>query len=404
MTRTTWLVLSALVLTNAVWALTWFSRSDEPPTADADTVIADLQQENEALRLRAEAAERLAPPEGGALRAPEAPPVEEGKTDPSTEETEADAADEAAKARAEADATRKAQQAALATAREILRKVMQVEDAALRDEGIEELAEALSGDDATLIEYTLGALWSAKDIDIDRVRFAQLVEPHLRSEHPGIRRSALYVIHAMDPSRADLSLALASATDEADTVRHHAGRILALYTGKQFEGETAKAMADLLADESVTVRRGTVRGLSHARITPEIEARLIEMAQRPEERHDAVYFGLSTVPDKSRKVVDALFTYLMDDNVSTRGRAHWGLQRGIPEDQHSYVASRYADHLTKFVSPKSHEEALKMIARYGDDRVIPKIEAFAENSMVDPKVREMARKVVAYVQNKKGDR
>lgn len=402
MSRATWVVLSLLLATNAVWAYVVFGRDDPPVVIGPDdaAVIARLQAEVASLRARAD--ERgAASEEGGALRAPAlSSPGEAALTDDDAARGGIPDPDAAAPVRADAAAQDAARQAALATAKAILRKVMQVEDGALREEGIEELAAAIQGDDPDLVEYTLSALWSAKDVDLDRMRFADLVEPHLVSEHPGIRRSALYVIHAMDPTRADLRLALASATDASETVRTHAGRILALYTGKHFEGESARAMADLLGDESTGVRRGTVRGLSHAAISPEIETRLLEMAARPAERHDAIYFGLSTVPDKSRRVVDALFTYLTDDNHTIRGRAHWGLQRGIPEAQQAYVAARYADHLTKFVNPKSHEEALKLIARYGDDRVLPTIEQFAENAMVDPKVREMARKVVDYVRNK----
>lgn len=406
MSRTAWIAVSLLVVTNAVWAAMWLGREDPQSglVVESDDEIAELREEVESLRVRAEAAELLAPPEGGALRPAGTMAEEDAAPAELSAAAKAEADKAALAARAKQDADNKARASALEQAKSILKKVMQVEDAAVRSEGLAELADALRSQEPYLVEYTLSALWAARDIDIDRAHFAKLVGVHLDSEDSGIRRSALYVNYAMDPERADVRLAIASASDEAEVVRQHAGRILALYTGKHFEGETADAMAELLADESLNVRRGTVRGIAGAHISPEIEDRLIEMATRPAERHDAVQYGLSTVPDKSRKVVDALFTYLTDENHGIRGRAHWGLQRGIPKEERPYVAKRYAEHLTKFVNPKSHREALQLIAKYGDVSVAPKIEAFARNEMVDEKVRVMARKVVEYLENKKPDR
>lgn len=410
MSRATWIALSLLVVTNAVWAAAWFGQGDESESVFGveEAYVAKLKERVEELRTRAETAEQRAGPGGGALEPAEGVT---GTDDPvAVEEPEAKRLAEAAKAKqAQAQAQKDAERAkAYAAARKqvmaTLHKAMQVEDAALRAEGVAEIAAALGGDDPYVVEYMLGGLWTMKELDIDRAYFARLVEAHLDSENPGIRRSSLYAMYAMDPENPDLRLALASATDTADTVRHHAGRLIALYTGKKLEGEAAEAMAELLADENVNVRRGTVRGLTGAKLTPEIEDRLIEMAKRPAERHDAVYFGLSTVDNKSRKVVDTLFTYLTDENHNTRGRAHWGLQRGVPKAEQPYVARRYAEHLTKFVNPKSHQQALQLIAKYGDDSVVPKLEQFAANEMVDPKVRALAERAADYVRKKKPDR
>ena len=56
--------------------------------------------------------------------------------------------------------------------------------------------------------------------------------------------------------------------------------------------------------------------------------------------------------------------------------------------------------ISKFLNPKSHVEALKIIARFGTDELTVDLEAFAENEMVDSRVRSMAAKVAEHLRNK----
>ena len=274
---------------------------------------------------------------------------------------------------------------------------MQVKDPALRQEGLAELATALQSSDPKVVEYSLSALHALRTTDIDRSVFRSTVLDLLASETGGIRRSALYALHATGVRPGDLQRVLAGATDEDPLVRQHEARVLALYNGGVFEGESAAVLARLLHDDDEKVRRGTIRALYGAQLPPEAEKALIEAAARPAERYDAVQHGLSVVKDKSRGVIDALFSHLEDENGQLRQRAHWGLQRGIPDDQKPYVARRYADSLATFVNPQTHKEALQLIARFGDASLVPQLERFADNDLVDARSREMARKAAEYL-------
>ena len=184
-------------------------------------------------------------------------------------------------------------------------------------------------------------------------------------------------------------------------MRQHTARLISLYGGAKLEGEAAETIVKLLGDENHNVRRGTLRGISNAQVTPAIEKQLIEMAGTKEHGHEAVYFGLSQIQHKSRDVVDALLGHLENENRNMRGRAHWGLQRGVAKEQQHYVATQYAERLGKFVNPKTHKEALQLIVRYGDDRLAPQLERFSENDLVDEKTRELARKAAQYLIEKK---
>lgn len=401
MTKPMGVLLGLLLVTNVAWAVVWMNgqeqtASDEPLFEDArDETIDTLRTEVE--RLKAE--RPLIPETHPTLQA-------RGKTEttekPSVEDTEVATAKaaEMEKRRAAMKAQQKAYAAAREQATASLRKVMQIEDPTLRAEGFEELAAALTGSDEYLIEYTLSGIWSAKEIPFDKERFTALIEPLLTSDNAGIRRSALYAIHGVDKDAAEIGLALASAKDPHPTVRQHAARILRMHIGRTVDGESADAIVSLLTDEHANVRKGTLRALWGTEVSSDVESQLLDMAKQPESRHDAVYFGLSTLENKSKRVVDELFTHLLDKNHDTRGRAHWGLGNGVQKDLQPYVAKTYAERLTKFVNPHSHREALKLIVKYGDTTVIPELERFAANDMAEAGVRDLARRAALYIQKR----
>ena len=406
MSKLAWVFLGLLLATNAFWLLSGRDEADEADDGggtmlDMEQTIADLQAEVAQLR-RAEPV--LLGTEEGAGH-PSSAVASDAEVETGQGASAEDEEAEQARAAAEADEVRrKAQTAALAKAKEILGKIMQVEDAGLRAEGLRELTAALEGDDPYLVEYALSSLHSLRKTELDRSEFLSSVRQHLDSENGGIRRAALYALHSVDPASADPRLAVQSASDPSPIVRQHSARLISMYGGGTIEGDASDAIVKLLSDENANVRRGTLRGVSNAKVTPEIEARLIEMAEVSNARQEVVYHGLSMLRDKSRTVVDALVAHLDDDNAVVRRRAHWGLQRNVAQDQQLHVATQYASRLGRFVTPSSQNEALRLIARYGNGGLAPQLERFAENEMVGEKTREMARKAAEYLRRKESQR
>lgn len=406
MTRFAWIAAFLLLASNAAWIALWLGREEaaSDPFFEREHLeeqVADLQVEVE--RLRAEAQPVLPGLRGsGEERAPEAEAARES-TSPSGPEVDGPQGrdgEAAAAAEAELRAKREQYAAAREQIKGILARVMQVKDPALRSEGMAELTAALKSTDETLVEYALGALHALRETEIDRSALRSTVVDLLKSDHGGIRRSAMYALHATGMQAADSAHALAGVDDDDPIVRMHVARVLRLYNGGSFEGPAAAALARLLRDDTSHVRRGTLRALHGVQLTDDVERALIEVAARPAERHEAVQHGLSVAKNKSRVVIDALFTHLADENGKIRQRAHWGLQRSIPESQRPYVARGYADRLETFVNPKTHTEALKLIARFGDASLVPQLERFADNDLVEARVREMATKAAEYLRSK----
>jgi hypothetical protein len=399
MTRTTGVLLFLLLASNAAWLVAWLGSADTAPAQDEratfERTIHDLEDEVTALRSR-DGAPRAPSLEGTAT----SPPTSSEPGGPPDEAPDVPQGEDEAAATA-SEATRLAQAKARDQVTAILKAIMQVQDPALRRKGLRDLADALDSEEPILVEYALSALYQLRQVEVERSVFRRTVLDLMDSEHAGIRRSALYALHTTGVEPGDLGLVLKGAGDEAAVVRQHVGRLLKLYTDGTLEGAAGAAFARLLGDEDPNVRRGTLRGLWDTAVTPEIERALIAVAERPAERRDAVYFGLSTLKNKSRRVIDELFDHLDDTDQSIRGRAHWGLQRGVAEENQPYVARRYADHLDKFFTPKAHREALQVIARYGSGDLAVAVERFAENELVDANVRESALKVAAYLRGKK---
>ena len=401
MTRTAWILLMLLVGSNLLW---YVSRDQEPdpaaspPGTSGPGDLRALSAEDRA-RILAELQfldRELAPSaEAPVLEVPE--PRTAAGAEPAARARDEGPADDDAAAR---EARRAHQAAVLEQIKATLRKVMQVEDPALRREGLAELADGLRSTDPMLVEYSLSALHSLRVEGVDRGVFRERVLDLLTSEHGGVRRAALYALQATGSRPGDARHALAGVQDESPIVRQHVARVLKLYNGGAFTGEAEDALVALLADETRDVRRGTLRALDGATLGEPAETALIALAEQPEDRLEAVQHGLSRLKAKSRRVIDALFEHLSGDEGRVRLAAHRGLQDGIPPAQQPYVARRYADHLTKFVNPTSHQQALSLIAKFGDASLVPQVERFAENELVDTRVRAMAAKVAEHLRGK----
>ena len=407
MNRIAWTLLILLVATNLGW---WLSQEPAPESSlllgedtaalerQVDELEAELARHRRASPfLIGEGADPSVPAPAAAPPQPRTPATASAAAatgGPGAEQGDSDAA------AAEAAAQKKAYEAARDKATAMLRKVMQVQDPALREEGLAELASALGSTDLPLVEYALSALYSLRALEIDTSRFRRLVADHLDSDVGGIRRSALYALAVVDPQQLDEARLLRSAQDPDPRVRSHVARLLAGQADKGLFGAGAEVTAALLQDEDGMVRKGTLRGLQGVALAPALERQLVAMAREGRDRHDAIYFGLSCLPQKSRPVVDALLFHLKDEDRQIRARAHWGLQRGIADDQKSYVARRYAERLGSFVAPQSQREALKLIARFGDDRLVPDLQRFADNELVDDQVRALAAKAAEHLASK----
>ena len=382
MTRLAWWLLGMLLLSNAVWFWHWQSSAYDPVPAPA---------------LGGPAASAPSPaPASVQLHGVLAPTTDEAMEPPPTEGSTQAAGVEPLQAPKDDEALRKA---AHARATALFRDASQVEDPLRRAQALAALRQALEDGNRWAVEYALSTLHALRKTAFDRGPFVRIVTDHLSSAHGGIRRAALYALHAVDPDGADAMFAYRSAADSDPIVRQHTARLISLYAGPDLNEQGAAAVLRLLRDDDVQVRRGTLRGLKGATVPDEVVEELVRLSSEGTavERQEVVVHALSGLAHKTRPVLDVLLAHLDHEDRRLRQRAHHGLAGRVPDDQRPYVARRYTEMLTKFSTPAMHREALKLIVRYGDGRLASALEAFAENEMLPPQTQALARQAAAYL-------
>ena len=129
-------------------------------------------------------------------------------------------------------------------------------------------------------------------------------------------------------------------------------------------------------------------------MSPELEARLIELSSQRETRHDAIYFGLSTLQEKSEAVVDALVDALSDPDSNNSGRALWGLGHGVSAAGRPKAADAFLALFESRGSARTRNECLRSLRTYGSEKHAAALERFAREPGVD---EDLKRQITAAV-------
>ena len=394
MRATTFALLGLLVACNLAWYAAWRSRGDVDVRGPERERL-----EEEVARLSARLAEVEArPADTPDVRgtSPEAPSLQ-GRDDARAVQAEQRARDEERRtaARREAEAARRRQaEADQQTLDRIRKQIQQIRDPRLREEGLQAVVALLAGDDPRWAGGALQLLIEARDTKLDPTRFRPLILAQLDSPDASVRTRALYALHNIAPEKGDLAYALRAVDDPSPRVRASASHLLHIYSGGTLEGEAAEGVLRLLHQEEPNARKEAMRGIWGATVTPEIQARLVEIAQNPAERSDAVYFGLSTLNNKSREVVAFLVEALQDPNGNISHRARWGLGQGIPEENGAFLAAALAEKLETLADRQTQLEMIALIERHGNADQVSRLRAFADNELASEVARQAAERAI----------
>jgi HEAT repeat protein len=206
-----------------------------------------------------------------------------------------------------------------------------------------------------------------------------------------VRVAAAYALFNTAWEPRDLDLVLRIADDASPEARAKASHLLNLFTRGKLHGPAAAAVERLLDAKDERLVRETLRGLWGAEVAQGIEDRLLALARAPTTRHDAIYFGLSTLARKSERVVDALIDALGDpDTVNVGGRALWGLGRGVPPEGHARAADALVLLLKARDDAATRSEAINQLSRYGGEPHAKALDDLHANLQADPGVRAAA--------------
>jgi outer membrane protein assembly factor BamB len=286
-------------------------------------------------------------------------------------------------------------------AEEWAKDAMQIRDAALRHRKIDALRAALEGTDSVAVHAALLTLARIGKVAYDKAAMRPLVLARLKASEGEVRVAAAYALWNTAAEPDDLALVLPIAEDGSLEARTKASHLLALFTRGKIEGPAATAVERLLDSRDERLVRETLRGLWGAKVAPGVEERLLVLAKAPATRHDAIYFGLSTLAEKSERVIDALIDALGDpDSVNIAGRALWGLGQGVPPEGHSRAADGLVLLLQARDDARVEADAIRMLSKYGGETHATFLDGIGANSLADAATRAAATDAAAAIRTR----
>jgi parallel beta-helix repeat protein len=260
-------------------------------------------------------------------------------------------------------------------------------DAARRDRARREIADALEGRDPVGIEAAFRAIAMTRDVAWDRATLRPKVVAGLASVGTAAQVAGLAALAALGTEPGDVDLVVRTVTverlDALDAAA--AADVLRSAAGGRLEGTAGAAYLRWLSTDDPRVRRELLRGLWGARVSPAVEGRLLELHRSApgDERHDVLYFALSTLEGKSKAVVAALA--VATDEPQDAQRAVWGLAHGVAPE----AASAAADAL--LVAFERHAElradALRGLVAYGTRAHADRLAALVRDAPLLPGMR-----------------
>ena len=252
----------------------------------------------------------------------------------------------------------------------------------------------------------LNAVRMTGDVKYDRTGLEAAIVPLLQSPDADVRAEALWALPQLKPDLAVLENVAALAKDPDPKVRQNVmGSYVFIRAPHKIDTPITEPALTLLGDKDKEVIVETARCLWGVAITPEVEAKVIELSQFPENQipdHKSIqywmnYLVLSTRPTISEPVARRLGEIArhprLDGNWT--GRAIWGLANGSTPDAQPVIAKALIEELDNSLDPYHREWAVRGLIPIKSDAVTKKLQEVAKSSEETEEVRELAAAAVA---------
>ncbi|APZ92477.1 HEAT repeat domain-containing protein [Fuerstiella marisgermanici] len=252
---------------------------------------------------------------------------------------------------------------------------------AKRDSTIEQIREALNSEQHSLQIVAATALAQLGDVKFDKKQFRPRILELCRSNNAEVQRWAFYAL--LNNERQDGDLALLQevmAEPVSGRLAESASHLLQSFDKGVIRGKSEVIVLRLLNSSDKSLRREVLRGLWGAKYGEKITNRVIELVDNKESHHDAIYYALSTSPEKTPAAIDKLIEVLSDPDWNNWGRAIWGMGYGVPEDQQTKVAAAMLQMYELRSDPKTRGKCERLVRVYGDAKQIKKLETLTGNS------------------------
>ncbi len=259
------------------------------------------------------------------------------------------------------------------------------------------------------------ALRDVSEVNADKTQLRDAIRTHLEDEDARIRGNAILALLETNYDTSDVSRILALVADASDDDLYELGWALYRFSNRDFTGQFAEPMFGLLkkgfaADrrhekESVFQSRGLLNAVWGAKVTPEIEALLVEWSRLddPDGRsmainsrgYNALYFALSTLGVRSTAAVERLLELVENPDENISGRALMGLQNAKPslEDQR-----RIAIGIIRLLENRNEtywRDGLLIIQQFATNEHLPALRSLAAREALPDERRKFLEAVIA---------
>jgi HEAT repeat protein len=157
----------------------------------------------------------------------------------------------------------------------------------------------------------------------------------------------------------------------------------------------APVVEKLLNDEDKSVRKEALRATWGVPVSEAAEKRMIELSRTADSAGDAVYFGLSTRPKKSKAVCERLIEVMRGEGgeASDKGRAAWGLTYGVSAEASDLVAKAMIEEVDETLDDYVREQCIRTLGGSGSEEALKKLRDLAEHDESE-RVRNAAKQAL----------
>ncbi|HUR29207.1 MAG TPA: hypothetical protein VM509_13550 [Planctomycetota bacterium] len=276
---------------------------------------------------------------------------------------------------------------------------LQIGDVKKREAAIETIRAAIKSTDAAEALAGLFAFNQIHDVDFDKKSFRDVVLPHLADKDSSARLSAMYALNLAGRESGDLERVLAAVDGVQGPERPRLVHVISLFTGGDLSGKGSETVLSLISGDDPRELRQSLSGLWGTKVSPAIEQRLLALAngKDPGLAHDGIYFGLSTLKDKSEPVIDRLIAALADPDSNNSGRALWGLGQGVVPALEPKVADAMLQLFEARGDSQSRSSSLRLLQQYGSERHAKALDEIAAKPAIAAELATQVRETAAAI-------
>ena len=284
---------------------------------------------------------------------------------------------------------------AMQPVKDLLSEILQREDLELRNAAVEQLKKTLKEDSSVSgTRSALITLNKALTAKFDHESFYPLVAPLIDSGDVGIRIMVITLLPRVGGTADDLPKIAEHTADPSSRVRSVVGSSLISIGQGKHEGVVIPALMELLQDDEQSVVNDTIRSMWGQYTSPEFDELLIELSNQPVHHHNAIYFCLSTIREKSPAVCQRLVEELNDPDWNNSGRAAWGLTYGVTEEAKQIVEDGLLKALPEETNAYTRKQEFIALRTVATDKSRDYLESVVNSKLETEEFKNLAREAL----------